>query len=241
MSDETLFISDCHVDASKPEITNNLLRFLQNRAKNARFLYILGDLFEIWLGDDDHNPGNQPITECLKALSENTKVFFLAGNRDFLLGDEAARDIGLTRINDPTIIKLGDHRVALLHGDTLCTDDNDYQAFRRMVRDPDWQAQFLLKSLAERRAIAAALRDKSSEAMAKKSLEIMDVNAGAVSNCFTELGADLIIHGHTHRPAVHQYANHQRRFVLGDWNPEPSYLSWNSTQGFKLVDARVNE
>jgi UDP-2,3-diacylglucosamine hydrolase len=239
MSDETLFISDCHVDASKPEITNNLLYFLQNRAKNARFLYILGDLFETWIGDDEHNPGNQSITDCLKALSKNTEVFFLAGNRDFLLGDEAAREIGLTRINDPTIIQLGDHRVALLHGDTLCTDDNDYQAFRRMVRDPAWQVQFLLKPLAERRAIAATLRLKSSEAMAEKALEIMDVNADAVSNCFTELDADLIIHGHTHRPAVHQHANNQRRFVLGDWNPEPSYLSWNSTQGFKLIDPRV--
>jgi UDP-2,3-diacylglucosamine hydrolase len=241
MSDETLFISDCHVDASKPEITNNLLDFLQNRAKNARFLYILGDLFEIWLGDDDHNPVNQSITDCLKALSQNTEVFFLAGNRDFLLGDETARHIGLKRINDPTIVQLGDNRVALLHGDTLCTDDNDYQAFRRMVRGPDWQAQFLLKPLAERQVIAAALRAKSSEAMAEKAVEIMDVNADAVSNCFTELDADLIIHGHTHRPAVHQYANNQKRFVLGDWNPEPSYLSWNSTQGFKLVDHRVNE
>lgn len=239
MSDETLFISDCHVDTSKPEITNNLAYFLQNRAQHARFLYVLGDLFEAWVGDDDHNLGNQPITDCLKALSKNTEIFFLAGNRDFLLSKEAANAIGLTMITDPTVIKLGDHRVGLLHGDTLCTDDSDYQAFRRMVRDPDWQAQFLLKPLAERRAIATALRVKSSEATAEKAVEIMDVNADAVSNCFTELNADLIIHGHTHRPAVHQYANDQKRFVLGDWNPDPSYLSWNSDQGFKLVDPRV--
>jgi UDP-2,3-diacylglucosamine hydrolase len=241
MSDETLFISDCHVDASKPEITSNLLDFLQNRAKNARFLYILGDLFEAWIGDDDHNHSNESIINHLKALSKNTKIFFLAGNRDFLLGNEAANAIGLTRIDDPTVIQLGDNRVALLHGDTLCTDDNDYQAFRRMVRDPDWQAQFLLKPIGERQAIAAALRVKSLEAMAEKAVEIMDVNADAVSNCFTELDVDLIIHGHTHRPAIHQYANNQTRFVLGDWNPQPSYLSWDGKLGFKLVDPRVSQ
>lgn len=239
MTDETLFISDCHVDASKPEISSNLLDFLQNRAKNARFLYILGDLFEVWLGDDDYKPGYESIIDCLKVLSKNTEVYFVAGNRDFLLGNEAAKAIGFAQINDPTIIELGDHRVALLHGDTLCTDDDDYQAFRRMVRNPDWQAQFLLKPLAERQAIAAALRVKSTEAMAEKTIEIMDVNADAVSRCFNELDADLIIHGHTHRPAIHQYANNKTRFVLGDWNPEPSYISWTLEQGLKLVDPRV--
>ncbi len=241
MNHETLFISDCHVDAGKPEITSNLLDFLQNRAVNARCLYILGDLFEAWIGDDEHNLGNEPIIDSLKLLSKNTEIYFLAGNRDFLLGNDAANAIGLTRLNDPTIIQLGDRQVALLHGDTLCTDDNDYQAFRRMVRDPDWQTQFLLKPLTERQAIAAALRVKSIEAMAEKAVEIMDVNAQAVSSCFTELEADVIIHGHTHRPAVHSYADNHKRFVLGDWNPQPSYLSWNSTQGFELVDSRVTK
>jgi UDP-2,3-diacylglucosamine hydrolase len=240
MGNETLFISDCHVDAAKPEITNNLLDFLQNRAANARCLYILGDLFEVWIGDDEHNPGNEPIIDSLKQLSKNTEIYFLAGNRDFLLGNDAAKLIGLTRLNDPTIIQLGDRRVALLHGDTLCTDDSDYQAFRRMVRDPDWQTLFLLKPLKERQAIAAALRVKSIEAMAEKTVEIMDVNAQAVSNCFAELEVDVIIHGHTHRPAVHSHANHLKRFVLGDWNPQPSYLSWKNTQGFELVDPRVS-
>jgi UDP-2,3-diacylglucosamine hydrolase len=239
MSDETLFISDCHIDASKPKITSNLLDFLQNRAKNARFLYILGDLFETWIGDDEHNSGHESIIDSLKELSKNTEIYFLAGNRDFLLGNETAKAIGLTRINDPTIIQFGNHRVALLHGDTLCTDDNDYQAFRQMVRDPDWQAQFLLKPLTERRAIAAKLRAKSSEAMAEKAIEIMDVNAEAVSHCFTQLNVDLIIHGHTHRPAVHRYAQNLKRFVLGDWNPQPSYISWDRSLGFKLVDPRV--
>jgi UDP-2,3-diacylglucosamine hydrolase len=240
MGNETLFISDCHVDAGKPEVTSNLLDFLQNRAANARCLYILGDLFEAWIGDDEHNPGNEPIIDSLKQLSKNTEIYFLAGNRDFLLGNDAANAIGLTRLNDPTIIQLGDRRVALLHGDTLCTDDSDYQAFRRMVRDPDWQTLFLLKPLKERQAIAAALRVKSIEAMAEKTVEIMDVNAQAVSNCFAELEADVIIHGHTHRPAVHSHADHLKRFVLGDWNPQPSYLSWKNTQGFELVDPRVS-
>ena len=241
MSDETLFISDCHIDASKPEITSNLLDFLQNRAKHARSLYILGDLFEAWLGDDAHNSGNEPVLDCLKALSKNTQISFLAGNRDFLLGDDAANAIGLTRIDDPTTIQLGDHRIVLLHGDTLCTDDSDYQGFRRMVRDPDWQAQFLLKPLAERQVMAAALRVKSAEAMAEKAVEIMDVNADAVTKCFAETGADLMIHGHTHRPAIHQYDNNRKRYVLGDWNPKPSYLSWDNTRGFKLLDPRVSK
>lgn len=239
MSDETLFISDCHIDASKPKITSSLLDFLHNRAKNARFLYILGDLFETWIGDDAHNTAHQTIIGSLKRLSKNTEIYFLAGNRDFLLGDEAANAIGLTRINDPIIIQLAEHRVALMHGDTLCTDDNDYQTFRRMVRDPNWQTQFLLKPLSERQAIAAELRVKSREAMKEKTIEIMDVNAEAVSQSFTQLEVDFIIHGHTHRPAVHIYPNNQKRFVLGDWNPQPSYISWKRSQGLKLVDPRV--
>lgn len=241
MTDEVLFISDCHVDSSKPEVSSNLLDFLQNRAKNARFLYILGDLFETWIGDEDHEPANESIIDGLKALSKNTEILFLAGNRDFLLGDETAKDIDLTIINDPTVIQLGKHRVALLHGDSLCTDDTDYQAFKGMVRAPEWQTQFRLKPLTERRAIAASLRAKSLAAMSEKTMDIMDVNSEAVSNCFTQLSVNFIIHGHTHRPAVHQYANNQRRIVLGDWNPHPSYLSWDSTQGFKLIDSRVKD
>jgi UDP-2,3-diacylglucosamine hydrolase len=240
MSDEYVFISDCHVDASKPEITSNLLDFLQNRAKHARFLYILGDLFEVWLGDDECYTGNEAIIKGLQSLSKNTEIFFLAGNRDFLLGDQAATDIGFTRIEDPTLLQLGEHKVALLHGDTLCTDDTDYQTFRRMVRDPDWQAQFLQKPLSERQALAAALRVKSVEAMADKSVEIMDVSPDTVSSCFAESGADIIIHGHTHRPAIHQYSDIHRRYVLGDWNPLPSYLSWSRSTGFELFDSRVN-
>lgn len=240
MSDEVLFISDCHVDASKPEITSNLLEFLQNRAKHARFLYILGDLFEVWLGDDEHNPDNNAVIKSLQSLAKNTEIFFLAGNRDFLLGDQAADKIGFTRIDDPTTLQLGEHRVALLHGDTLCTDDADYQAFRRMVRDPNWQTQFLQKPLAERQALAAALRVKSVEAMADKSVEIMDVSSDTVISCFAESSADIIIHGHTHRPAIHQYPDNKTRYVLGDWNPQPSYLSWTSGNGFELCDPRVS-
>ena len=239
MNDEYLFISDCHVDASKPEITSNLLDFLQNRAKHARFLYILGDLFEVWLGDDENNPGNEAVIKCLQSLAKSTEIFFLAGNRDFLLGDQAATEIGFTRIDDPSLLQLGKHRVALLHGDTLCTDDSHYQTFRRMVRDPNWQAEFSQKPLVERQALAAALRVKSVEAMADKSVEIMDVSPDTVISCFAESAADIIIHGHTHRPAIHQYTNNRQRYVLGDWNPLPSYLSWSSKQGFTLTDLRV--
>ena len=239
MSDEYLFSSDCHVDASKPDISSNLLDFLQNRAIHARFLYILGDLFEVWLGDDGNSPDNEAVIKSLQSLARNTEVFFLAGNRDFLLGDLTAAEIGFKRIDDPTLLQLGEHRVALLHGDTLCTDDVEYQAFRNMVRNPDWQTQFLQKPLPERQAMATALRVKSAEAMAEKTAEIMDVNANAVTDCFADTGADIIIHGHTHRPAIHQYADNYYRYVLGDWNPLPSFLSWDSTAGFKLTDSRV--
>ncbi|MFT5657863.1 MAG: UDP-2,3-diacylglucosamine hydrolase [Gammaproteobacteria bacterium] len=240
ISDEYLFISDCHVDASKPEITANLLEFLQKRGKDAQFLYILGDLFEVWLGDDDDSSVNDAIIDCLQSLAKNTEIFFLPGNRDFLLGDQTAQKIGLTRIDDLTCLQLGDHRVVLLHGDTLCTDDTDYQSFRQMVRDANWQAQFLQKPLAERQAIAAALRVESKKAMAQKAVEIMDVNIDAVANCFEESKADIIIHGHTHRPAKHSYANNRIRYVLGDWAPKASYLSWTSDKGFELIDPRVN-
>ena len=239
MVEEHLFISDCHLDSIRPERSKNLIDFLVNRALAARFLYILGDLFEVWPGDDDPAMGLRDIITTLKQLSLNTTIYFLAGNRDFLVGDRLAKQAGFEIITEPVNLILGNQKVLLLHGDILCTDDVDYQAFRAQVRNPDWQSQFLQKPLAERQDIAAVMRTDSKAATVDKLDEIMDVNQQTVDSFFQQHGAEVIIHGHTHRPAVHRHKNNTVRYVLGDWNPQPSYLSWSTASGFELHDSRV--
>jgi UDP-2,3-diacylglucosamine hydrolase len=239
MTGEYLFISDCHLDSGRPDITRALAGFLERRALRAECLYILGDLFEVWLGDDDPVEAQRPVIDALQNLARRVPVYFMAGNRDFLLGSEFAESVGLRLLAEPELLQLGGHRTLLIHGDTLCTDDHDYQRFRAMVRSPQWQAEFLARPLAERRRIAAQLRTDSSDAMAQKPAQIMDVNAQAVEACFQENGVDTIVHGHTHRPAVHRYANGLTRHVLGDWNPGPSFLIWSRQRGFILQDPRV--
>jgi len=239
MGAEYLFISDCHLDPGRPEIAAALTRFLDERAAAASHLYILGDLFEVWLGDDDPETAELPVVASLRTLASKIPVYFMAGNRDFLLGRDFATRVGLTLLDEPQQLQLGSERVLLLHGDILCTDDHDYQQFRVKVRSAVWQSEFLAPPLVERQRVAAQLRRDSVAAMAQKEPDIMDVNAAAVRDCFRQNRVDTIIHGHTHRPAVHRYDSSRVRYVLGDWNPEPSYLSWNRQRGFKLVDPRV--
>ncbi|MDH3219314.1 MAG: UDP-2,3-diacylglucosamine diphosphatase [Gammaproteobacteria bacterium] len=239
MTEEYLFISDCHLDSDRPEISAAVMRFLNERAAKASRLYILGDLFEVWLGDDDPVDGLQPVVDSLQHLARDIPVFFLAGNRDFLLGEGFAARTGVNLLEEPQVLELARHRVLLIHGDTLCTDDHDYQKFRSMVRSSDWKSGFLGKPFSERQRIAARLRSESVDAMTQKSLDIMDVNSDAVRECFQQNRVDTIIHGHTHRPAVHRYDSALTRYVLGDWNPGPSYLSWDARQGFSLSDSRV--
>ena len=239
MAEEYLFISDCHLDASRPEVSQALIRFLGQHAGKASRLYILGDLFEVWLGDDDPANGLEPAITALSELAGVIPVYFMAGNRDFLLGENFAARVGLTLLQEPEYLQLGENRAVLIHGDTLCTDDRDYQAFRAQVRSPDWQAEFLAKPLSERQRIATRLRSDSTAAMAQKPPQIMDVNQQAVQACFAEHGVDTIVHGHTHRPAVHRYANDLTRYVLGDWHSRPSYLYWRENRGFELVDPRL--
>ena len=239
MTDEYLFISDCHLDPGRPETIKVFVDFLQTRAATAQRLYILGDLFEVWLGDDDPAQGLLEVITALQQLSKSCDVFFMAGNRDFLLGEAFADRIGMTLLEEPLLLRLGQHQVALMHGDSLCTDDHDYQAFRAIVRDHGWKTDFLAKPLLERQQIATQMRRDSSAAMRNKASEIMDVNATAVMRAFCEQHANVIIHGHTHRPATHYYESDMTRIVLGDWVHKPSFLSWKANSGFTLSDPRI--
>ncbi len=234
---ETLFISDCHLDVSRPEITQHFIEFIKTRASKARVLYILGDLFEVWLGDDDPAEELNPIFDALFNLSKNTKIFFMVGNRDFLVGEQLAKKINLEILNEPTFITLNQRKTALLHGDSLCTDDVDYQKFKTLVRTNAWQHEFLSKPLSERQDIANQLRKTSKEATQQKQNNITDVNQQSVLDYFKTHDVTQIIHGHTHRPAIHVIEN-LTRIVLGDWQPTASYLSWDE-QTLSLNDPRV--
>jgi UDP-2,3-diacylglucosamine hydrolase len=233
----TLFISDLHLDPARPDITSQALEFLAKEAQGADALYILGDLFEAWVGDDDPEPEKRRVIAALRRLSDaGLPCFFMHGNRDFLVGEGFAAESGCTLLDDPTIIELHGTRVLLMHGDTLCTDDHEYQAFRAMVRNPAWQQGMLARPLAERLALAKHLRETSAASMAGKSMEIMDVNQGAVEEAMRQHGVYTLLHGHTHRPAVHRFEldGHEAvRIVLGDWYTQGSALRWDA-DGFVL-------
>lgn len=237
-SDEILFVSDLHLDGEEAETSKRLLHFLKARGDKARALYILGDLFEVWLGDDDPADGLDSVVKALQDYASRHDLYLCHGNRDFLIGNDFVTRIGATLMDDPTIIDLNGHKAALMHGDLLCTDDVDYQNFRQMVRTHEWRQQFISKPLQERQQIARGLRAKSAEAMSNKKEDIMDVNEQAVQDTFERLGVDTLIHGHTHRPGIHTYHQNRERFVLGDWRPGPSYLSWKQGH-FELVDHRL--
>lgn len=224
----TLFISDLHLDPARPAITTLFHTFLARQAGNAAALYILGDLFEAWVGDDDDSDDNQAVCESLKKCAlAGTPVFIMHGNRDFLLGERFAQNSGATLLDDPTVIDLYGRQTLLMHGDTLCTDDTEYMAFRARVRDPDWQAGLLARPLAERQAIALEMRQASREQTGGKPESIMDVNRDAVNDVMSRHGVTQLIHGHTHRPFVHNFdhaGKPARRIVLGDWYEQGSVL-----------------
>ena len=226
----TLFISDLHLDEARPHIVDLFTRFVSNQARGAAALYILGDLFESWIGDDDDSALAHQVAGALSALKQSgVPVFFMHGNRDFLLGEVYARRAGMTLLADPTIIDLDSERTLLMHGDTLCTDDSAYQEFRAVVRNPDWQKQFGARSLAERRAFASQARAESAKHTASATAEIMDVNQDAVVATMRKHGVRRLIHGHTHRPASHHFEidnQSAERIVLGDWYEQGSVLTW---------------
>lgn len=213
-----LFISDLHLQASHPRTAEAFFRFLAERAAHAERLYLLGDIFEYWAGDDDlDDPFNRSVATALRRVSDGgTAVYWLGGNRDFLVGTGFAAAAGLTVLPEPHVATIGGRRIVLVHGDAQCTDDVKYMAFRAQVRDPAWQHQFLAMPLAQRKAIIAGLREGSRAAHGEKSYEIMDVTPAAVAALHADSGTDVIIHGHTHRPALHA-AGGKRRYVLPDW------------------------
>jgi UDP-2,3-diacylglucosamine hydrolase len=217
----TYFISDLHLDASRPEATQAFIDFLRGLSDDTDALYILGDLFESWIGDDDDAPLPAQVAQALRASADRgIRLFFMHGNRDFALGREYASRCGMTLLDDPMLIDLYGDATLLMHGDTLCTDDQAYQAFRSQVRNQTWLAHMLAQPLAVRRAFADQARAGSREHTATSAETIMDVNADAVADAFRQHGVDLLIHGHTHRPAVHRDdidGRARTRIVLGDW------------------------
>lgn len=238
-----LFISDLHLSAERPEANEQFFRFLGDEAGRAQALYVLGDLFEYWAGDDELADGRGDplaveVATGFKSLSkQGVQVWIMHGNRDFLVGKEFLAASGAQLLVDPTVANLNGTPVVLMHGDTLCTDDHDYQAWRLTARSTAWQAEFLAKSLAERHAAIGALREKSKQVIAAKPAEIMDVNAEAVREAFRRHGVRRLIHGHTHRPARHEIeldGARCERWVLPDWYGRGGYLALDDV-GPRLV------
>lgn len=221
----TLLISDLHLQESAPRLTRLFHHFMEHIAPDSDALYVLGDLFEVWLGDDEDSAFAADIVAAFRRYSASGKpLYFLHGNRDFLLGSGFAQATGGILLAGPTVTELNGTPTLLLHGDELCTDDLDYQAFRAQVRNPLWQQAFLAKPLAERRQIAAGMRQASKAQAREKAGYIMDANDTAVSNILAEHRVARIIHGHTHRPAYHRPGEGQERIVLGDWHERGCYL-----------------
>ena len=233
----TLFISDLHLEAERPDIGKQFLDFLARDASEADELYILGDLFEAWVGDDDPNTHYFAIKRALRKLTDGgIPVYFMHGNRDFMIGQGFANETGVKILADPYKVTMYGRKTLLSHGDYLCTDDVQYQRVRKMVRDPEWQKTMRAKPLKERLRIAQEARRQSLEQTINKSLQIMDVNQDEVKKAILEHGVDVLLHGHTHRPAVHDVdlgSRKAKRIVLGDWYSQGSVVRWD-TRGPKL-------
>ena len=227
----TLFISDLHLEADRPEIGEQFLAFLAGPAREADALYILGDLFEAWVGDDDPDPYYADMKTAIRELADSgVPVYFMHGNRDFMIGPRFAAETGVELLADPCPLELYGENVLLSHGDALCTDDVEYQQVRAMTRNPEWQAMMMAKPLEERIAFARRAREQSQARYAPMEEEITDVNQVAVEATIREHGCDILLHGHPHRPAVHPFHVDDRpvhRIVLGDWYEQGSMVEWD--------------
>ena len=235
----TYFISDLHLERIESPITNIFTAFLDDLNQNDS-LYILGDLFESWIGDDNVSELSQYISDRLLMLSErDISVALMHGNRDFLIGEDFCKASSIKLINDPRIIEIDTKKVMLTHGDELCTDDKEYQAFRSVVRNPLWQKDFLNFPISKREKIAGEAKDASKDSKENKAMEIMDVNTDAVLKAFNDQNIEIMIHGHTHRPNIHKVSNEGKnltRYVLGDWSKNSAIiLKWNEAE-VELMD-----
>ena len=224
----TLFIADLHLDESRPAIVEEFLGFLARDARHADALYILGDLFETWIGDDDDAPLAAVVAGALASVGRaGVTVAFLHGNRDFLLGAGYAARCGMTLLPEHIVLEIEGVPTLLMHGDTLCTDDLAYQRFRVQARDPDWQRAVLEQSLSERRALATRARLESERHIGAAIPAVMDVSPATVNAVVARAGVERLIHGHTHRRAMHAFAHPRgnvERIVLGDWYERGSVL-----------------
>jgi len=243
MNQPIQIISDLHLCASRPELTSLFRHYMENIAPQSNQLFVLGDLFELWIGDDcllEAPPQSKfylDILSIFKSYSKNHgELFFIHGNRDFLLAEKFEALSGGKLLQEPYLFKIQNKNIAFIHGDSLCTDDVAYQEFRKMVRNPQWQAQFLALPISKRIEIASDIRQQSQDAQKKKSNEIMDVNQDSVNAFISKHQLDWLIHGHTHRQATHKFMIDEkqvRRIVLSDWGEQGFYLS--------MVDTSISE
>ena len=236
------FISDLHLDETRPHTTALFKSFAEKLKENdpQTELYILGDLFESWIGDDYENELHNQVKATLKSLTgSGIKVFFLYGNRDFLIGEEFLSETDVELLIDPFLLKSNGKSILLTHGDQMCIDDMEYQSFRTIVRNPDWQKDFLNFPISKRLKIAGETKDASKQSKQEKSMDIMDVNEEEVLRVFKQHEVNTMIHGHTHRPMKHELKIDGRlcsRYVLGDWNETSAIVLLWSKESLELID-----
>ena len=236
------FISDLHLDETRPHTTALFQSFVEELKENNQQteLYILGDLFESWIGDDYENELHNQVKATLKSLTgSGIKVFFLYGNRDFLIGEEFLSETDVELLIDPFLLKSNGKSILLTHGDQMCIDDMEYQSFRTIVRNPDWQKDFLNFPISKRLKIAGETKDASKQSKQEKSMDIMDVNEEEVLRVLKQHEVNTMIHGHTHRPMKHELKIDGRlcsRYVLGDWNKTSAMVLLWSKESLELID-----
>ena len=236
------FASDLHLDPSTPQIADRFKRFLAGPAREARSVFLLGDLFEAWIGDDDPEPAHREVVAAIAALAAaGTLVYVMRGNRDFMMGERFCADAGAILLDDPAILAVGGERVMLSHGDGLCVDDRAYQKLRALVRDPSLREGFARLPIEARRRLASEAREGSREHLANASAYITDVNQRAVDAVMRDADVPLMIHGHTHRPGVHRFGSdgvERTRVVLGAWHDEAHVVRWDDA-GWQLLPCPV--
>lgn len=239
---KTIFISDLHLSPNQPELIRLATDFIAEQS-NVDAIYILGDIFNTWLGDDLIPAEFEPFIQALQHQHQsNSKIYLMQGNRDFMLGEGFAKLVGGTLLTDPVVVHLYGHNMLLMHGDSLCTDDVSYQRYRKVVRNRWLQKLFLAMPLTIRQRISDKIKAKSKHQKQYKQAQIMDVNPAAVRQVMKQYRVSLLLHGHTHRPAIHKLESVQNisnyRIVLGDWQPEPSYIEI-TPEAIRLVDKRL--